>query len=62
MLIELDEIEIATIEDGLRALEAEWALAEGGGSVEEYNFGETLAISGRARKFTMLRAKLAGLR
>jgi len=61
MIIELSEVEIGLLEDALRALEAEFA-----GEAEDPNpdvqfHGETTIIMGRARRFTLLRAKLAGL-
>ncbi len=56
MIIELDEVEIGLLENGLRALENE--LSDDG---EFTVHAEPFIIGGRTRRFTMLRAKLAGL-
>jgi hypothetical protein len=59
MTIELDEVEIGLLENGLRALEHEWA--EGAEDSGVHLGHGTVVISRTARRFTLLRAKLAGL-
>jgi hypothetical protein len=62
MSIELTVVEIALLEDGLRALEAEGAPASEKQSVRLSESGEAIYIFDRVRMFTLLRGKLAGLK
>lgn len=63
MTLELDEVEIGLLEDGLRALESEYAgEADEPDHEVQFHGGESVFVLGRARRFTLLRAKLAGLK